>query len=248
MQAPLLAVVGPGGRTGAARQSRDGHQPARNIVSLDIPSLYNNQNTPSPHPTSNKPLSAAMSQLWTSPTSPTTETRPRVDSRARSPARRFAQIIKLKPEHVDKYKEVHAAVWPEVLKQIKDCNIQDCAFSDKPLPKGKADHYHRQHLPRPGDGHPVCQFQVRRVRLRRGHGAHAGEPQGSRVVEDDGQHARIAGAGGQGQRVGRAVVVEAGRRGLLHALNPFEMSKLDQERFEVPFLNPTHVHEDESLP
>lgn len=74
-----------------------------------------------------------MSQLWTSPTSPTaekTENRPRLDSRARFPGRRFAQIIKLKPEHVDKYKEVHAAVWPEVLKQIKDCNIQDCAFSD----------------------------------------------------------------------------------------------------------------------
>ncbi|KAL7621251.1 hypothetical protein AAE478_008568 [Parahypoxylon ruwenzoriense] len=34
-------------------------------------------------------------------------------------ARRFAQIVKLKPEFVDKYKEVHAAVWPEVLQQIK---------------------------------------------------------------------------------------------------------------------------------
>jgi hypothetical protein len=74
-----------------------------------------------------------MSQLWTSPASPTaetTETRPRQDSRARYPGRRFAQIIKLKPEHVDKYKEVHAAVWPEVLKQIKDCNIQDCTSGD----------------------------------------------------------------------------------------------------------------------
>jgi L-rhamnose mutarotase len=30
---------------------------------------------------------------------------------------------------VDKYKEVHAAVWPEVLKQIKDCNIQDCTLT-----------------------------------------------------------------------------------------------------------------------
>ncbi|KAI8957730.1 rhamnose mutarotase [Daldinia sp. FL1419] len=40
-------------------------------------------------------------------------------------ARRIAQIIKLKPEFIDKYKEVHAAVWPEVLQQIKDCNIED---------------------------------------------------------------------------------------------------------------------------
>ncbi|KAL2160717.1 hypothetical protein VTH06DRAFT_914 [Thermothelomyces fergusii] len=43
----------------------------------------------------------------------------------RYPGRRFAQIVKLKPEYVDKYKEIHAAVWPEVLDQIKDCNIQD---------------------------------------------------------------------------------------------------------------------------
>lgn len=34
--------------------------------------------------------------------------------------------MKLKPEFVDKYKECHARVWPEVLKQIKDCNIEDC--------------------------------------------------------------------------------------------------------------------------
>jgi L-rhamnose mutarotase len=29
---------------------------------------------------------------------------------------------------VDKYKEVHAKVWPEVLKQIKDSNIEDCEW------------------------------------------------------------------------------------------------------------------------
>jgi L-rhamnose mutarotase len=34
--------------------------------------------------------------------------------------------VKLKPEYVEKYKECHARVWPEVLKQIKDCNIEDC--------------------------------------------------------------------------------------------------------------------------
>jgi hypothetical protein len=34
--------------------------------------------------------------------------------------------VKLKPECVEKYKECHAKVWPEVLKQIKDCNIEDC--------------------------------------------------------------------------------------------------------------------------
>jgi hypothetical protein len=44
------------------------------------------------------------------------------------PGRRFAQIVKLKPEFVNKYKEVHAAVWPEVLRQIRDCNIVDCTY------------------------------------------------------------------------------------------------------------------------
>jgi L-rhamnose mutarotase len=44
----------------------------------------------------------------------------------RNPGRRFAQIIKLKPEFVEKYKDAHASVWPEVLKEIRDCNIRDC--------------------------------------------------------------------------------------------------------------------------
>lgn len=56
-----------------------------------------------------------MTQLWT-PTSAT------------HPGRRFAQVVKLKPECVAKYKEVHAAIWPEVAKQIRECNIQDCSF------------------------------------------------------------------------------------------------------------------------
>lgn len=56
-----------------------------------------------------------MTQLWT-PTSAT------------HPGRRFAQVIKLKPECVAKYKKVHAAIWPEVAKQIRECNIQDCSF------------------------------------------------------------------------------------------------------------------------
>lgn len=51
------------------------------------------------------------------------------DGRIRYPGRRFAQIVKLKPECIAKYKECHAAVWPEVAKQIKECNIQDCMSS-----------------------------------------------------------------------------------------------------------------------
>jgi len=40
--------------------------------------------------------------------------------------------VKLKPEYVDKYKEVHQRVWPEVLKAIKEAGIEDYAiFHDK---------------------------------------------------------------------------------------------------------------------
>ncbi|BCR86409.1 L-rhamnose mutarotase [Aspergillus chevalieri] len=39
--------------------------------------------------------------------------------------RRIAQIVHLKPSAVEAYKKCHAAVWPEVLQQIQDCNITD---------------------------------------------------------------------------------------------------------------------------
>ncbi|KAI3327394.1 DUF718-domain-containing protein [Xylariaceae sp. AK1471] len=60
-------------------------------------------------------------------------TRPRQES-IRQPfvGRRFAQIVKLKPEFVGRYKEVHAAVWPEVLKQIRECNIRDYSIFHDP--------------------------------------------------------------------------------------------------------------------
>lgn len=70
--------------------------------------------------------------MWSKPTAPLSASPPNAEPlspttvKQRNPGKRFAQIVKLKPEFVDKYKEVHAAVWPEVLKQIKSCNIVDC--------------------------------------------------------------------------------------------------------------------------
>jgi len=64
----------------------------------------------------------------TNPTSPISVVSPAVAAptyRLKYQGRRFAQIVKLKPEFEEKYKECHANVWPEVLKQIKDCNIED---------------------------------------------------------------------------------------------------------------------------
>jgi L-rhamnose mutarotase len=92
-----------------------------------------------------------MSQLWSkqpaspspngdtaSPTTPPLDAAldvvasPTTGGRQRNPGRRFAQIIKLKPECVDQYKECHAAVWPEVQRQIKACNIQDYSICHDP--------------------------------------------------------------------------------------------------------------------
>jgi len=68
----------------------------------------------------------------TSPTSPTTPAASKPTYRLKNQGRRVAQIVKLKPEFVEKYKECHAKVWPEVLKQIKDSNIEDYSIFHDP--------------------------------------------------------------------------------------------------------------------
>ena len=44
---------------------------------------------------------------------------------------RFGQIIKVVPEKYEEYKELHAAVWPDVLKMITDCNIRNYSIYHK---------------------------------------------------------------------------------------------------------------------
>lgn len=39
--------------------------------------------------------------------------------------RRFGMVTGLKPEKIAYYKQLHAVVWPAVLKKIKACNIQN---------------------------------------------------------------------------------------------------------------------------
>jgi L-rhamnose mutarotase len=39
--------------------------------------------------------------------------------------RRFGQHAKLKPECVAEYKRLHAAAWPDVLKTIRECHLQN---------------------------------------------------------------------------------------------------------------------------
>ncbi len=39
--------------------------------------------------------------------------------------KRFGMVIRLKPGSAAAYRKYHAAVWPEVLEKIKDCNISN---------------------------------------------------------------------------------------------------------------------------
>lgn len=45
--------------------------------------------------------------------------------------KRYGQIIGVKPEHFDEYKKYHAAVWPNVLKMITECNIRNYSIFHK---------------------------------------------------------------------------------------------------------------------
>jgi L-rhamnose mutarotase len=45
--------------------------------------------------------------------------------------KRFGQVIGVKPEHFEAYKRYHAAVWPEVLKMITECNIRNYSIFHK---------------------------------------------------------------------------------------------------------------------
>ena len=38
---------------------------------------------------------------------------------------RYGSVIKLKPEKLAEYKELHANVWPDVLTMIRECNIRN---------------------------------------------------------------------------------------------------------------------------
>lgn len=39
--------------------------------------------------------------------------------------RRVAQVIALPSAHVDRYEELHSAVWPGVLERLRDCHVEN---------------------------------------------------------------------------------------------------------------------------
>lgn len=38
---------------------------------------------------------------------------------------RYGMVIKVKPDKFQEYKQLHAQVWPDVLKMIKECDIRN---------------------------------------------------------------------------------------------------------------------------
>ncbi len=38
---------------------------------------------------------------------------------------RYGSVIRLKPDRIGEYKQLHAAVWPDVLRMITQCNLRN---------------------------------------------------------------------------------------------------------------------------
>jgi len=51
--------------------------------------------------------------------------------------KRYGMAIGLKPEMVDRYKDLHAHAWPEVLQMIKECRIHNYSIYLGELKKGE---------------------------------------------------------------------------------------------------------------
>ena len=53
--------------------------------------------------------------------------------------KRYGWVIGVKEEKIDEYKKLHAAVWPEILKMISECNLKNYSIYLRKMPDGK--HY-----------------------------------------------------------------------------------------------------------
>ena len=56
-----------------------------------------------------------------------------------SPARveRYGMVIGIKPEKIEYYKKLHAAVWPGVLAKIRECHIRNYSIYFREVGKGQ---------------------------------------------------------------------------------------------------------------
>lgn len=51
--------------------------------------------------------------------------------------KRFGSVITLRPEKMEEYKRLHVAVWPDVLKILKACHVQNYSIYLRKLPDGQ---------------------------------------------------------------------------------------------------------------
>ena len=53
--------------------------------------------------------------------------------------KRMGSVIEVKAEKLEAYTQLHAAVWPSILRKIKQCNIQNYSIYLRKMPDG---HYY----------------------------------------------------------------------------------------------------------
>jgi L-rhamnose mutarotase len=51
--------------------------------------------------------------------------------------KRYGMVIGLRPEKAEEYKRLHAAVWPDVLRMIRRCNIRNYSIYLRTLDDGQ---------------------------------------------------------------------------------------------------------------
>jgi L-rhamnose mutarotase len=69
-------------------------------------------------------------------------------------AKRYGSVIKVRPEKLEEYKRLHAAVWPSILRMISECNIENYSIYYRKLDDGI--HYLFSHFEYTGDWWDVC--------------------------------------------------------------------------------------------
>ena len=53
--------------------------------------------------------------------------------------KRYGSMIGLRPDKIEEYRRLHAAVWPEILSNIKECHMSSYSIVLHQLPEGN--HY-----------------------------------------------------------------------------------------------------------
>jgi L-rhamnose mutarotase len=53
--------------------------------------------------------------------------------------KRYGSVVGIRPDKIEDYKKLHAKVWPDVLKMIKQCGFTNYSIFLRRLPDGK--HY-----------------------------------------------------------------------------------------------------------